>query len=254
MDLNTYVDHRRRLGDHLRGSGLELGPGHMPVEMPPGATVRYIDRWTPDQNIALFPELSGAAFPRPAVITNFDTDRLPIASESQDFVICSHVLEHLAEPLGFITEIHRVLRYGGNAVIFLPDRHRTFDRHQNPTQLAHLVAEHEAGVSDVDDDHIRTFLERSDVEASYREPEEGQDLTAFYEWHRTRSIHAHYWDEEEFGSVLLYGIQRLGHRWTLIQRMHNQPDSDEFGVVVQRSGSRSRWRTIRRFRATWRVM
>jgi hypothetical protein len=32
------------------------------------------------------------------------------------------------------------------------------DRDQDPTPLAHLVAEHDAGSRGVDDDHVKTFL------------------------------------------------------------------------------------------------
>ena len=244
IDLNG----RYRLGTHLRGCGLDLGPGHVPAS----ATVTYVDRWVPDQNRGLFPELSEAEFPPTDVVANFDTDRLdPIPTESQDFVICSHVLEHLAEPIGFIDEIHRVLRFGGNALILLPDRRRTFDRNQDPTSLAHLAAEHKAGVTVVDDEHVRTFIEKAGDEAQLLEPADGQDLAAFYEMHRNRSIHVHYWAEDEFLPVLLYGMKRLAQRWTLIDRLHCESDSIEFGFVLQRSGSRSRARTIRRFRDAW---
>lgn len=216
--------------------------------------VRHVDRWTPAENHDLFPELADEVFPTPDVVANFDTDRLrPIATESQDFVICSHVLEHLAEPIGFIAEIHRVLRLGGVALVLLPDRRRTFDCHQDPTPLEHLVAEHRDGVTAVDDAHIRTFVERADGDSELEEPAEGQSRAAFYEMHRMRSVHVHYWSEDEF-PVLLYGMKHLGQRWTLIHRMHCRGDSVEFGFLLQRSGSRSRLRTVRRFEAAWNTL
>jgi len=150
---------RRSLARHLHGGGLELGPGHEPFPVPADVAVRYVDRWTPGDNQALFPELGAVTFPPPDVVADLDRDRLGAVTEgSVDFVIASHVLEHLADPLGMVDEIHRVLRIGGVALILLPDRHATFDAARPPTPLDHLVAEHAAGVTTVSDEHIIEFV------------------------------------------------------------------------------------------------
>ena len=117
------------LARYLVGDGVELGPGHSPFPIPySGTNVRYVDRWVPDTNRELFPELGDATFPMPDIIADLDTDRLSaLDDESQDFVIASHVLEHLANPLAMLGEIHRALRSGGVALVLLPDRRRTFD-------------------------------------------------------------------------------------------------------------------------------
>src|ERR1700730_5819011 len=85
----------------LSGSGVELGPGHHPMPIPfPGASVRYVDRWRPEENLALFTNLeAGATSPKPDIFSTLDVARLSaLADESQDFVIASHILEHLADP------------------------------------------------------------------------------------------------------------------------------------------------------------
>lgn len=236
------VHARRALARHLIGDGVELGPGHQPFETPSRcASVSYVDRWTPDDNVALFPELGPTApFPKPDVVANFDTDRLrPLPDQSQDFVVCSHVLEHLAEPIGFLDEIHRVLRPGGIALILLPDRHRTFDRDRDPTPLAHLVDEHRRGITDVDDEHMLDFLTRAGEGASFLEIPDGSadERAAFFEWHRRRSIHVHCWDELEFLEVILYGVTDLHHGWEFVDGMiadDEGPSGIEFGYVLRR--------------------
>ena len=92
-----------------------MGAGHTPFPVPAGVSVRYVDRLTSAEHYELFPELPpNFGFFEPDVIADLDTDGLTaIETESQDFVICSHVLEHLADPLGFLDEAHRVLRTGG---------------------------------------------------------------------------------------------------------------------------------------------
>jgi SAM-dependent methyltransferase len=51
-----------------------------------------------------------------------DIERLPFASESMDDVVCLGVLEYLPDYSAALTEINRVLRPGGLAILALPSR------------------------------------------------------------------------------------------------------------------------------------
>ena len=100
----------------------------------------------PAEARALFPEVPEEAFLEPDVFADLDVDRLDtFPTCSLDFVIASHVLEHLSNPLGFMVEMHRVLRPGGLAIILLPDRRRTFDISRPATPLEHLIEDHACG-------------------------------------------------------------------------------------------------------------
>jgi SAM-dependent methyltransferase len=222
---------RRAWARHLVGDGLELGPGHVPFPLPViGATVRYVDRWEPDTNQALFPELGEAEFPRPDVVADLDRDGLrSFADASTDFVVASHVLEHVADPLGILDEIHRVLRVGGIAILLVPDRRTTFDANRPPTPLDHLVAEHAAGVTEVSDEHIVEF-----VRAVSGEEPSPRDI----ELHRQRSIHVHCWTEDEFVPVLEYGMRCMAHRWQLVDALATGAfgsNGIEFGYVLRKT-------------------
>ena len=74
MNAAAATPARRSLARHLHGCGLELGPGHEPFPVPAGVEVRYVDRWAPDDNRALFPELGDVAFPVPDVVADLDRD------------------------------------------------------------------------------------------------------------------------------------------------------------------------------------
>ena len=205
----------------------------MPFPLPvSGATVRYVDRWEPDTNRALFPELAEPDFPSPDVVADMDRDGLrSFADASADFVVASHVLEHVADPLRILDEIHRVLRIGGIAIILVPDRRTTFDANRAPTSLDHLVAEHLAGVTEVSDEHIVEFVHA----VSGAEP----SITDI-ELHRQRSIHVHCWTEDEFVSVLEYCMQCMAHCWQLVDALATgAPGSNgiEFGYVLRKATS-----------------
>jgi SAM-dependent methyltransferase len=235
---------RKRLAAHLFGSGIEVGPGPHPFRLlPEGVDVRFVDRWGPKDRLDLVMALRAESdlthpggvpeYVEPDIVADFDTDRLSaIADESQDFVIASHVLEHLAEPIGFIAEIHRVLRPGGVTLILLPDRHRTEDRFRPLTPLEHLVAEHRAGVNEVSDAHLIEFLKDRGkrVKGSSAERQRALDT-----W-RKQSIHVHCWDAQEFLGVLLWGIEQLGEQWEFVDGcLYEPPIHYEFGYVLRRS-------------------
>lgn len=263
---------RRQLSRHLVGAGVELGPGHMPFPLVmPDTTARYLDAWSPGDSADRFPEVDASAFIEPDVICDFNVEGLaPLPDASQDFAVASHVLEHLADPVRMLCELHRVLRPGGTALIFLPDRHNTFDRDRPPTPLEHLLAEHEAGVTEVDDTHVEEFIlatapyQTPGPPGTRTEPDPDLDLTAMstyerslallwlrwddvtvpeqrreiVELHRRRSIHAHVWDVDDFFGVLCHGVGELGMAWELVDGLlAGDPGgrADEFALVLRKA-------------------
>lgn len=231
---------RDALGRHLSGSGIEVGPGHVPFAVRPGVHVSYVDRLTAARHHELFPEVPrDSPFCEPDVVADLDADKLaPIESGSQDFVICSHVLEHLSDPLGFLDDAHRVLRVGGVLLLLLPDRRYTFDRARAPTPLACLVRDHEAGATVPDDAHVLEFLRDADQGPDFRLPDDPAERAELYAWHRARSIHVHCWNDREFREVLRYCTRDLHHGWRRVDHLAAEDTGIEFGYVLARTDGR----------------
>jgi SAM-dependent methyltransferase len=233
---------RLLLTRYLVGEGVELGPGHAPLELPfGGATAIFVDRWEPGENRELFPELGDQApFPKPGIVADLEVEKLSsLPSESQDFVIASHILEHLADPLGQLAEIHRVLRIGGVALILLPDRRYTFDHLRSATPLRHVIEDHHAGTTEVCDEHVEDFLRNTGGwDERWNLPENREERNRIFDLHRRRSIHVHCWTQDEFLPVVVHTASSMHMRWNLedVLFVEDVPGGFEFGLVLRRAG------------------
>jgi SAM-dependent methyltransferase len=235
---------RERFGLGLTGQVLEVGPGTTAFPTAPGAESRFADRPIPGGRDANFPELVGQPHgPDADYEVDIDVDGLAgIVDQSFDAVVLSHVVEHMADPIHGLQECLRVLRPSGRLVLILPLRHTTFDSLRPGTPLAHLVAEHRAGVTQVDDEHIRQFCHSvynqtpswPTEERERHNPERlDADLLAL---HRRRSIHAHCWDAEEMAAGLV-GMIAAGELGVALVDLFFSDDPGaadiEFGFVLQ---------------------
>jgi predicted SAM-dependent methyltransferase len=225
---------RQLFGRHLIGTGLELGALHHPYAVPlPAIETRYVDRWTPDEARALFPELGEVDFTAADHIADLNVDRLSmIEDESQDFVVASHVLEHVANPLALLVDMHRVLRPGGTVLIMLPDRRRTSDFRRPATTVEHLVAEYEHDVRAVDADHLEEYARN----VNHYEGQ-GEELREYLAHLAQRSIHVHAWSEEDFFAVLHHAVGHLGCRFELVELLQTEEFTKniEYGYVLRRT-------------------
>lgn len=100
----SRLDEARRWGIGPTDLVLDVGSGQEPH---PRANV-LVDRFADDHS----ERAVGArlVFDRTAIIA--DAQRLPFPDDSFDFVICKHLLEHVAEPETLFSELTRVARRG----------------------------------------------------------------------------------------------------------------------------------------------
>jgi SAM-dependent methyltransferase len=129
--------------------GVEIGAGGKPV---PGPSPRAIQV---DCFKAFGADVCQADYYGHACV-------LPFHDHSLDYVITSHVLEHVANPIAALVEWYRVVRPGGIIYLVVPNRVATFDRTREVTPVSHLLADYQAGTTACDATHIDEFTAQVD--------------------------------------------------------------------------------------------
>lgn len=109
--------------------GLEIGAANNPIIPPVVGTCRYVDYMDRD---ALWARL--ADYPYRDQLVNVDyiwsgsgslMDK--VDGQTFDYAIASHVIEHVPNPVGWMSGICEVLKPGGHFNLAIPDRRFTFD-------------------------------------------------------------------------------------------------------------------------------
>lgn len=202
---NVTFDERRQAARFLHGLGIEIGPLHVPIEVDKRCCrVKYVDRMTPEEIKSHFPELKDENIISPDIIFDVALNGLnPIADNSLDFVIASHLHEHVPNPLGLIKECYRVLRNDGVLYLAAPDKNYTFDRDRQRTALTHLINDLENDTTTVDEAHLVDWVTHANKKTV---PDDRMEKERVFQRELERSIHVHVWTWKDVVEFLRYMI------------------------------------------------
>jgi len=150
---------------------------------------------------------------------------------SFEFVIISHVLEHLANPIKALGEVIRVLRPGGRAIIAVPDMRFSFDKTRGLTPFAHLLEDYKNGVTESSDDHYLDFLRGVAPELLSRSPEVIAHHVARV---RGRREHCHVWNSETFREFLSRSGPLCGYAARPIYESAGDQNNFEYFAILER--------------------
>jgi SAM-dependent methyltransferase len=152
-ELSARQDLMWGMYDFSRGRGLEIGPLHSTIAPRTHADVRYVDVFDRDQLVANY--ANDPAVPCESIpeidYPLFDGEKvrsIPEAigdSERFDWVMASHVIEHVPDVIGWLDQIAEVTADGGDLVLAVPDRRYCFDLHRPGTTLGQMLQAHELG-------------------------------------------------------------------------------------------------------------
>ncbi len=203
--LPIYLDVRATFADRfLFGEGLEIGPLHQPLAIPPHARARYVDRMKSEELRREYPELADWDLTEVDVVD--DGEQLAtIPAESQDFIVANHFLEHTENPIGTIENHLGKLKPGGVLFYAVPDKRFTFDFKRQPTPLEHMVADYEEGPERSRHQHYAEWARWVEEDAGPPGPaeEERVERRALALEDAKYSIHMHVWTQAEFLELIL---------------------------------------------------
>ncbi len=176
------------------------------------------------------------------------TDCVP-ADLRFDYAVASHVMEHVPNPIGWISEILSVLSIGGRLAVFLPDRRRNFDYFRNLTTFAEPVSlwilQPTSSTPLQIIDFMGSSLDTRKVSGDYSDTRLSPEFRAFTDADAIETacyaarhggyldIHATVWEPEHFVSML----QRLATAGLLNVEISAPVLHDlEFAVVLTKLG------------------
>lgn len=230
FNLEEYANKnwRREFTQMLSGAGLELGALHRPMPQHPKMQVSYVDRFGIDELRKHYEELDEYDLVGPDIIDDAQT-LASVADESQDFVIASHIIEHLANPIAAIEQWLRVLRPGGHLYLVTPDKRETFDRHRVRTTVEHLILDYLRPSAERDYEHFLDYaihVNHKRGEAALREAER-----LIYEGY---SIHYHVFMPSDVKAMITW----LAKNVTPVKIARGPcmaPGSDEFHLLIEKA-------------------
>lgn len=149
-----------------------------------------------------------------------NADNIPATPGSLDFIFSSHVVGHLANPLGHLAYWASLLRSGGILAAVIHDRSGCKDYIFEPSSTEELVAEWQDGSMSPTLAHYQRW-------AKYRAP--SADPAEIMR--SGRSIHVHFYTPKSMEAVLKQMHRKLGYRTYAITKELNHKD---FFVLLEK--------------------
>jgi SAM-dependent methyltransferase len=145
------MTHQQKIAQWIGAgkTGTEIGPGSTPIPGLDPAPI-YVDCFKTFAAAPCRADYYGHAC------------ALPFHDHSLDYVLASHVLEHVANPIAALAEWYRVVRPGGHIYLIVPDRRATWEHTRELTPVDHMIEDFVRGTTAVDATHIDEFVFQAD--------------------------------------------------------------------------------------------
>jgi hypothetical protein len=252
VDRHAPPDRRERIvapiGD-LSRTGLEIGALHHPIVERSGAKVLYVDhadtaalhaKYADDADVGVMVDVDVVW--GEDVLADALGDRGPI-----DWVIASHVIEHVPNPVGWLDQLADVMRDGAVLSLAIPDKRYCFDIHRRESDPSEVVG---AWLADSKRPSLATvydfYARIASVDAAqawagaYSQPVEG-DVERGMEWARRAAstneyVDVHCWTFTPWSFIaMLRTLFRLGlTSFRVVSFTPTVPNELEFFCALER--------------------
>lgn len=131
-------------------------------------------------------------------------DLSKIKSESYDFMLSSHVIEHIANPIKAVLEWKRVLKKDGIVVVVAPDMRHTYDRKRPLTEFDHVKQDFLNEMDEEDDTHFDEVVKLHDLSNDSTVKSYDEHVKRTLDNKNTRIVHHHTFDIDLVKKILRY--------------------------------------------------
>lgn len=211
---------------YIKGKGLEIGALHTPLKVFNRAKVTYVDHLGTAGLRKHYPELKKFAFVRVGIVDNGEQLK-KVKSNSQDFIIANHFVEHCENPIAMLKNQLRVLKPGGIIYWAIPDKRFTFDAVRSLTTVKHLEQDFEKGPQISRVSHYEEWVNIIGSEKGGKTQKTARQLMKDH-----YSIHFHTFTKESFEKVLVTIRKKYKFQFKIIEIQSN---INEFICILQKS-------------------
>ena len=238
----NYLELRKGNIRFFSGLGLDIGPFDKPFVPDAGSyglEVETVDRWCAEDLKKFFPEIKDSVVPDPTYIHDVSANGLGFTEgKKYDFVICSHVIEHVANPFWLIHECRRVLKDGGVLYISAPDGRYSQDKGRHLTSFSYLWNLYKHNIREIPDERVEEYL-RSPCISSHgwvKEVLKQNALTKdILENEKLRSFHVHVWNSFTFIDHFVRFSEKAGLGWRLLDLFLWENNHYEAVLIVRKT-------------------
>lgn len=125
-----------------RARGVEIGALNKPLVTREEGSILYVDHADTEtlrRKYADHPLVDTSQIVQVDAVWGENTLKEALGGITVDYVLASHLLEHVPDLLGWLEEVHAVLRPEGELRLALPDRRFTFDYLRRESTLADIL-------------------------------------------------------------------------------------------------------------------
>lgn len=122
--------------------GIEIGPLNRPIVKATEGRIEYVDHLPTEalrQKYAADPNVDENGLVPISYVWGDATLPAAVGHKQFDYVVASHVIEHVPDVVSWLAEIAAVLKPGGILALAIPDMRWTFDCRRQPTSFAEVI-------------------------------------------------------------------------------------------------------------------
>lgn len=127
-----------------------------------------------------------------------------IQSESYDFLLSSHCLEHCSNAIKAIEEWKRVVKTNGYLLIIVPDKEHTFDHNRPLTTLNHFIEDFKNNIGEDDLSHMEEILKHHDLSMDKRAGTKEEFANRSILNIENRCLHHHTFSKDNLSQLINY--------------------------------------------------